>query len=80
MQVGRRSAQRLTVDLPAHFAVGGVICAVLIRDISPTGARLQLSTPPPRGTKGMLTWEGIDCPCEVVWSRPDACGIEFIAR
>lgn len=79
MQVGRRAAKRLTVDLPAHFKVGGVTCVVLVRDISPTGACLQLSSPPARGTKGTLTWEGIECPCEVVWSKTDSCGIEFLA-
>lgn len=78
--VGRRSAERVTVDLPAHFRVQGLVCVVLVCDISRTGARLQMSTPPLQGAFAVLTWEGLDCPCHVVWSRADACGIEFISK
>ena len=77
MLVGRRSAQRLTVDLPASLQVGDFARDVLVQDASATGARLQLSTPPREGTAATLIWQDLVCRCSVVWSADEACGVRF---
>lgn len=77
MMVGRRSAPRLTVELPAQFQVGDCARDVLVEDVSATGARLQLSAPPSEGQEGLLIWDDLACPCRVIWSAFDACGVQF---
>jgi hypothetical protein len=80
MMVGRRSAPRLAVEFPARFQVGETVIAVLVSDISETGARLEMDAPPPRGAQGILLWEDVSCTCRVVWSGPSVFGVQFEAE
>jgi hypothetical protein len=75
--VGRRSAPRLSVDLPAQLDIGGFARDVLVDDVSATGARLQLAAPPGPGTEVQLLWDGLVCSARVIWARADACGVAF---
>lgn len=75
--VGRRSAQRLAVELPARLELGDCTRDVLVEDVSATGARLQLAAPPCEGAEASLIWEDVVCRCRVVWSREDTCGVQF---
>jgi hypothetical protein len=77
MIVGRRTARRLTVELPARLQVDERACDVLVEDVSATGARLQLSGPPGKGAQVRLIWEDLAYNCRVIWSADDACGVQF---
>ena len=77
VDIGRRALPRLEVRLPASLTVGEVEVPVVFMDISPSGARLSLRSPPPRGARGTIAWEGIASPCTVVWSTDSQCGVAF---
>jgi hypothetical protein len=75
--IGRRSAPRVTLRVPARFRLAGRAADVIVIDISASGARLHAPGPPPAGPDGVLSWEGIDCPCRIVWSGKDSFGVVF---
>ncbi|MCX7864730.1 MAG: PilZ domain-containing protein, partial [Novosphingobium sp.] len=77
VDVGRRALPRLEVRLPARLTVGEIEVPVVITDISPSGARLSLRSPPRRGVRGMIGWDGVTSPCTVVWSAKAECGVAF---
>lgn len=78
-QIGRRAAPRLPVRVPARFRLGDVVVDVVVTDISATGARLHMPSPPPRGREGILIWQGMDCPCRIAWTGRDSFGVAFTA-
>jgi hypothetical protein len=63
--------------VPARFSLGEVAVDVVVIDISATGARLHVPSPPPPGRHGVLTWQGIDCPCRIAWTAKDSFGVAF---
>lgn len=75
--IGRRTAERLAVRVPARFRLGTIEADVVVSDISATGARLQMPCPPRAGVEGVLHWQGIDCACRVVWSGKESFGVAF---
>lgn len=77
--IGRRAAARLPVRVPARFRLGEVVVDLMVTDISGTGARLHMPSPPPRGSEGILIWQGMDCPCRIAWSAKDSFGVAFTA-
>ena len=77
MMVGRRTARRLTVELPAQLHCNEHHRNVVVQDVSMTGARLKLSVPPYPGTEVLLFWDDMVCNCRVKWSTADSCGVQF---
>ena len=74
---GRRIAGRARVALPATFeTVNGTARAVL-RNISTTGAMLEVAQQPTVGASGVLACAGLDCFGEIVWVRSRWCGFAF---
>lgn len=78
--IGRRTAPRLSVRMPARFRIGDCVNEVVVGDISETGARLSMVGPPPTGMRGTLCWEEIECSCLVVWSAAGSFGVRFDAE
>ncbi|MDG2004375.1 MAG: PilZ domain-containing protein [Novosphingobium sp.] len=77
VDIGRRALPRLEVRFPAEFVVGDQSFPVVVHDISPSGARLSMASPPPRGKQGLIKWEDIESACTVVWSGTNLFGVIF---
>lgn len=75
----RREFQRVEVDCSAQLVTPGSYRSAVLRDLSQTGARLELDEPPPEGTTALLRWQTHDTLCTVVWRSPVACGVAFVA-
>jgi len=79
----QRAHDRPAVRCPATLAVAGAHHAVTIRNVSPTGALLELSRPPPVGTHGQLVLSQLEggpaLPCVVRHASPERgrAGVEF---
>jgi flagellar biosynthesis protein FlhG len=80
-----RAYERHPVDLSATLVYPGGLLPVRLRDVSETGALLELERPPPAGTRVTLVFTGLgeqpSLPCVVrhadVGSR--RAGVEFLA-
>src|SRR4051812_36468413 len=46
-------------------------------DLSETGARISVATPPPAGESALLKWGTERVMCRIVWTEHDICGLEF---
>src|SRR4051812_45069875 len=46
-------------------------------DLSETGARISVPTPPPAGESALLKWGTERVMCRIVWTEHDICGLEF---
>ena len=46
-------------------------------DLSETGARISVPTPPPVGESALLKWGTERVMCRIVWTEHDICGLEF---
>lgn len=76
--VTRRAFQRVQIDCDAQLVTPGSYRAVRLRDLSRSGARLEMENPPPEGTTALLRWFSHESLCTVVWTSPIACGVSFV--
>jgi hypothetical protein len=77
--VKTRIAPRHRVTKPANIEYGGVKVACTVRDISITGAALEVSDQfgiPETFTLSMPE-DGLKLPCHVVWRRDFRIGVAF---
>jgi flagellar biosynthesis protein FlhG len=80
-----RAYERHAVDLAATLVYPGGLLPVRLRDVSETGALLELERPPPAGTRITLVFTGLgeqpSLPCVVRHASADArrAGVEFLA-
>lgn len=81
-----RAYERHPVDLGATLVYPGGLLPVRLRDVSETGALLELERPPPPGTRVTLVFTGVgeqpSLPCVVRHADPAArrAGVEFLAE
>ena len=74
---GRRIAARARVALPASLdTIGGSVRAIL-RNISETGAMLEVERLPAVGSDAVLCCGELDCFGTFVWARSRWCGFAF---
>lgn len=50
---------------------------VRVRNLSASGARVEVADPPPRGTTLSVYRGSAEAAAEVVWTSKDACGLRF---
>lgn len=74
---GRRRAQREAVVLAGSALTLGASRAVVVTDVSPTGAKLLGRVLPPQGSDVLLTVGTAELFGEIVWVARDECGIAF---
>ena len=74
---GRRRAKREDVVLAASAITRGASRAVVVTDVSPTGAKLLGRQLPAAGADVLLTVGGVELFGEIAWLRNDECGIAF---
>ena len=72
-----RSTPRFLPDVPfpATFTVAGALTPVSIRDLSVTGAQIELGHSIRPGTKGLLNIELVEVQAVVIWSQLAAPGV-----
>lgn len=78
--VETRAASRLRVMKPAKIEYGGVKTPCMIRDLSVTGAALEvseLSGNIPVTFNLIMPDDGLKLPCHVVWRRKYKIGVAF---
>ena len=74
--VGRRGAERFTIECPAKLHLGNSAHVVWMLNISRTGACI-LARVPAGEIQVRLQWQCHDCPASVVWSAPPLLGLRF---
>src|SRR4051812_28476112 len=84
MDSGRKSRRRdISTRGMIYDAAGKAIMACSLRNVSETGAKLQLTqdVPLPRSFLFALTPDGsVRRLCERVWQRANAAGVRFTAK
>lgn len=73
----RRAGNRSNVMLGATLVVGAAHADVRIRNLSPTGALLELPLPPASGTRLRLRRFAHEASGRVIWSAQHRCGVAF---
>jgi hypothetical protein len=76
---GRRRAQREEVVLAGSALTLGASRAVVVTDVSPSGAKLLGRKLPQAGTDVLLAVGSVELFGEIVWLGRDECGISFEA-
>jgi hypothetical protein len=78
--VETRIAPRYRVSKPAQIEYGGDMTPCTIRDLSATGAAIELADPsatvPPAFTL-LIPEDRLKLPCRVVWRRTFKMGVAF---
>jgi hypothetical protein len=75
-KVGRQP--RTNLFLGAQLALPGhQPREVRVRNLSPSGARIDLADPPPSGTTLLLCRGAAQVAAEVMWTTPTSCGLRF---
>jgi hypothetical protein len=77
---GRRVAPRARVALPARLETLHGIAPALIRNLSETGAMIQLTGPTTVGADGVLSFAGQESFGTVQWVKSQWCGFAFDER
>ena len=72
-----RSLPRARLFLSASISLGNSSCAVRIRDLSASGARIEGKTLPSNGTATCLRRGALETSGTVVWRVGKECGIRF---
>ena len=73
----RRSAPRARVDCLATMVMPSGNRAGRLFDISIRGARFMTEDPPAQGVGVILDWTMHEAYCQVTWTKPGMCGVEF---
>jgi flagellar biosynthesis protein FlhG len=81
----QRAYERHPVDLAATLVYPGGLLPARLRDVSESGALLELERPPPAGTRVTLVFNGQDLPslaCVLRHAEPQAhrAGVEFLGE
>jgi hypothetical protein len=75
--VERRGSERVPVSGVVHLQTAGGDWRGNICDLSETGARVEISNPPPVGATALLKWDGLELFSRIVWVKDDGCGVMF---
>lgn len=74
---GRRVAARARVSLTGYLETVQGTQKATLRNVSATGAMLEVSQLPPVGASGIFKCAALDCFGTVAWARGRWCGIAF---
>ena len=76
---GGRLFNRLRLGAAAMLQLTHERRACLLDDISSTGARLRIASPPPIGTTAVLHFHELKILARTIWLRGDELGLQFDA-
>ena len=68
LPVGRRGNARVRLDLPAELLLLDGLRRGRLRNLSRTGASIELSPPPRTASQGFLRFAGMELFVHVMWS------------
>ncbi|TDX33649.1 PilZ domain-containing protein [Rhodovulum visakhapatnamense] len=74
----RRKAPRTACHMNAVLRLPDGRCPTVAVDISPNGAKLNLTTEPEPGLRGTLELSGVEVPCRIAWSTHFFVGLVFL--
>lgn len=74
---GHRSGNRLQLDLSGQLELTSGTIACVVENLSRTGARLALASPPPRGSPVILHVAERRMFALLTWTRGDQCALRF---
>ncbi|PTW47194.1 PilZ domain-containing protein [Rhodovulum kholense] len=74
----RRKAPRTACHMNAVLRLPDSRCPTVAVDISPNGAKLNLTTEPEPGLRGTLELSGVEVPCRIAWSTHFFVGLVFL--
>lgn len=74
---GRRGAARARVALPATIETVNGTTRALLRNLSESGAMLEVAQLPTLGADAVIRCRQLDCFGVVVWARMRWCGVAF---
>lgn len=77
LPVGRRAAARVRLDLPAELLVLDGLRRGRLKNLSRTGASIELSPPPRTASQGFLRFAGLELFVQVMWSGGGRSGLLF---
>ncbi len=77
LAVGRRANARVRLDLPAELILLEGLRRGRLRNLSRTGASIELSPPPRTTSQGFLRFAGVEVFAQVMWSGGGRCGLVF---
>ncbi len=77
---GARAAARVNLFMAATLHASGTETAVMIRDLSATGAQIDTSLMPDVGSAIMLTRGHLAIQGHVTWCAERRCGLQFASR
>lgn len=77
---GARAAARVNLFMAANLHSSGAETAVIIRDLSATGAQIETAVIPHVGSAIILTRGHLAIPGHVTWRAERRCGLHFSAR
>lgn len=76
MHIGKREGHRHTLLVPARLIMPERMQEVWITDLSSDGAAIQFQKPV-FGSAGMIAWQAVRRPVNVVWLKERRCGLRF---
>lgn len=77
LPIERRAVGRARTDCPARLQTPGGDWHGRLWDLSETGARVQVDSPPAQGVMCLINWQANELFCRIVWSADDMCGVVF---
>jgi hypothetical protein len=75
--IERRAARRTRATCAASLRTLTRECIGHLWDLSETGARISVDSPPEIGESAVLKWGPEKVMCRVVWIAHDMCGLSF---
>lgn len=75
--IERRAARRTRATCAASLRTLTRECIGHLWDLSETGARVSVDSPPEAGETAVLKWGAEKVMCRVVWIDHDMCGLSF---
>jgi PilZ domain-containing protein len=73
----RRASRRTRATCAASLQTLTVETFGYLWDLSQTGARVSVESPPPVGESAVLKWATDKVMCRVIWIDRDMCGVAF---
>jgi hypothetical protein len=73
----KRTQGRLAVRLVARLASKVRTHSAILENISKSGAKLSVDSPPQIGSEVILQWHGNELFGQVSWTSPTQCGLVF---
>jgi PilZ domain len=73
----RRTNARFRIEVPVQLRMPSGTKHGKLCDLSESGAKIMLDSPPPKGAPVLLAWDTHEVFCTTIWVAEDSCGLQF---